>query len=81
MDKKVKIYTTSTCPHCIRLKAFLDEKKVPYEAADVGTDRSAVEEMIRKSGQMGVPVVDIEGKIIVGFDRAAIAQELGIPDA
>jgi len=76
--KKVKVYSTATCPYCRMLKDFLDEKKVPFENVDVGQDREAVKEMREKSGQMGVPVIDIEGKIIVGFEKDAIIKELGL---
>jgi len=60
------------------LKLFLDENNVPYDDFDVGMDREKLKEMVEKSGQMGVPVIDIDGKIIVGFDKDAIRQELGI---
>ena len=76
--KSVKVYSTSTCPYCIRLKEFLKEKEIPFENIDVGLDRDAAMEMMDKSGQMGVPVVDIEGKIIIGFDKPAIIRELEI---
>lgn len=76
--KTVKVYSTATCPYCRMLKDFLNEKKVPFENVDVGQDREAVKEMREKSGQMGVPVVDIEGKIIVGFEKDAISKELGL---
>ena len=78
MDKKVTVYSTATCPYCIRLKAFLEEKKVPFTNVDVGSDRAGLEEMMKKSGQMGVPVTDVDGAVIVGFDRDAIARALGI---
>lgn len=78
MTKSVKVYTTSTCPYCAMVKNFLKERNVPFEELDVGKDRNALNEMVKKSGQIGVPVVDIEGKIIVGFDREAISKELGI---
>lgn len=78
MTKKVKIYTTSTCPYCARLKSFLRENNISFEELDVGVNRDALREMREKSGQMGVPVVEIEGKIIVGFDREKISRELGI---
>lgn len=77
MSKAVKVYTTSTCPYCTMVKNFLKEKNITFEEADVGRDRTAAKEMVDKSGQMGVPVVDIEGKIIVGFDKEAISRELG----
>ena len=65
----VKVYSTSTCPYCKMAKGFLDEKGVAYENVDVSTDSAGRDEMIRKSGQMGVPVIDVDGQIVVGFDR------------
>jgi len=76
--ESVKVYSTSSCPYCKMLKLFLDENNVPYDDFDVGMDREKLKEMVEKSGQMGVPVIDIDGKIIVGFDKDAIRQELGI---
>jgi glutaredoxin-like YruB-family protein len=64
----VKIYTTPTCPWCKKTKEFLKENNVEYEEADVSSDQEAQKEMIDKSGQMGVPVLDIDGEIIVGYD-------------
>lgn len=78
MDKKVKIYSTPTCPWCIRLKQFLQENNILFENLDVSTDQVAAEEMIQKTGQMGVPVLDIEGEIIVGFDKDRIKTALGL---
>ena len=78
MAKSVKVYSTSACPYCIRLKTFLTEKNVQFENIDVGSDTQGSKEMVEKSGQMGVPVVDIDGKIIVGFDKEAISNELGL---
>ena len=78
MDKKVKIYSTATCPYCIRAKQFLKENNIVFEDVNVSGNKAAAEEMIRKTGQMGVPVLDIEGEIIVGFDREKIKQALGI---
>ena len=78
MAKNIKVYSTSTCPHCIHLKDFLKEKDIQFENVDVGTNPEAAKEMMGKSGQMGVPVLDIEGKIIVGFDQETISKELGI---
>jgi len=78
MAKTVKVYSTSTCPYCVRLKEFLKEKNIEFEAIDVGLDQDKAQEMINKSGQMGVPVIDIEGEIIVGFDKARISKSLGI---
>ena len=78
MGKNVRIYSTATCPYCIRAKQFLKENNIIFEDIDVSGNKAAAEEMIRKTGQMGVPVLDIEGQIIVGFDREKIKQALGI---
>ncbi|NOZ64334.1 MAG: glutaredoxin family protein [Caldiserica bacterium] len=78
MSKKVKVYTTSSCPYCSMVKSFLEEKGIPFEYVDVTRNKSALEEMVRKSGQMGVPVLEIEGKIIIGFNREEIEKELGL---
>ncbi len=72
--KKVIVYGTATCPYCIKAKKFLEESGVEYEEMDVSSDQSAADEAVKKSGQMGVPVVDVEGEIIVGFDRDAIER-------
>jgi glutaredoxin 3 len=78
MAKSVKVYSTPTCPWCTRAKQFLNENNVSYESFDVSSDQQAAEEMITKSGQMGVPVIEIEGQVIVGFDKDRIKQALGI---
>ncbi|MFH1714812.1 MAG: glutaredoxin domain-containing protein [Elusimicrobiota bacterium] len=78
MAKKVIVYSTATCPFCIRLKDFLSENNVEFTNYDVGNERDKAKEMIVKSGQRGVPVLDIDGKIIVGFNKEAIKEELGI---
>ncbi len=72
----VKVYSTPTCPWCIRVKQFLKEKNVQFEDIDVSVNHQAAHEMIEKSGQSGVPVVDIDGKIIIGFDKTAIVNAL-----
>ena len=76
--KKVKVYSTPTCPHCIKAKQFLKDSNIEFENIDVSADRQKSEEMVKISGQMGVPVIDIEGKIIVGFEKEEIKKELGI---
>ncbi len=78
MAKNVKIYSTPACPYCQKAKLFLSELNVPYEDVDVSLDSQAAEEMIQKSSQMGVPVLDIEGQIIVGFDKERIKRALGL---
>lgn len=76
MDK-IKVYSTPTCPWCRMLKDYLIEKKVEFENIDVSSDRNAADEMVEKSGQLGVPQIEINGRMIVGFDRDAIEEELG----
>ncbi len=73
---KVKIYSTPTCPWCKKAKDYFKEKKIEFEDINVAEDDKARKEMIEKSGQMGVPVIDIKGKIIVGFDQETIEKEL-----
>jgi len=76
----IKIYSTPTCPYCITLKNFLKEKGFNFEDIDVSVNHEAAKEMIAKSGQMGVPVADINGQIIVGFDREKIIKLLNIKE-
>jgi len=78
MAKKVIIYSTPTCPYCIRTKQFLKDNNVNFEDIDVSSNQEKAQEMIDKSGQMGVPVLDIEGDIITGFEKDAIKKSLGI---
>ncbi|MEK6950149.1 MAG: glutaredoxin family protein [Nanoarchaeota archaeon] len=75
----VKIYTTPTCPWCKKTKEFLKSKKIKYAEMDVSEDEAAAQEMVKRSGQMGVPVLDIDGKIIVGYDPEAIMKAVGSP--
>jgi glutaredoxin-like YruB-family protein len=78
MDNKVRVYSTSTCPYCIRTKQFLKENNIEFENIDVSANQEAAQEMTEKSGQMGVPVLDINGEIVVGFDKDRISQLLGL---
>ncbi len=75
---KVKVYSTPTCVYCVTLKKFLEEKGVEYEEIDVSVDDVAAKEMVEKSGQMGVPVIEIDSEIIVGFDKEKISEKLGL---
>ena len=75
---KVTIFTTPTCAYCKMTKQFFKNNNVQYEEKDVATDTSAREEMIKKSGQFGVPVIDIDGKIIIGFDQSKLKEALEI---
>jgi len=74
----VKVYSTPNCPYCKMLKAYLGEHNQTFEDIDVSVNQIAAQEMISKSGQLGVPVTDIDGQIVVGFDRKKIAQLLNI---
>jgi glutaredoxin 3 len=77
---KIRVFSTPTCPYCHTLKAFLDEKGFKFEDIDVSADEKARDEMVDKTGQMGVPVVEIGGEIIIGFDREKIIKKLGIKE-
>lgn len=70
----VKIYTTPTCGYCHQVKAFLSELGVRFAEYDVSIDQAAANEMLRLSGQMGVPVIIVNGEVIVGFNRARLEQ-------
>lgn len=74
----VKVYSTPTCPYCVTLKAFLKEKGIEFEDIDISQNQQALEEMVKQSKQMGVPVVDIDGQIVVGFDKEKISELLNI---
>lgn len=73
---KVIVYSTTTCPYCVMVKDWLKQKNVEYEDINVGINQEKAREMIQKSGQMGVPVVDVLGTIIIGFDRPKIEEAL-----
>lgn len=74
----VKVYSTNTCPWCDKAKSYLKSKGIEFEELNVQDDMVAREEMIKKSKQMGVPVLDINGTIIIGFDKPAIDTALNI---
>ena len=74
----VKIYSTPTCPYCKIAKQYLTENNIQFEDVDVSNNQAAAQEMVDKSGQMGVPVLDIDGNIVVGFDKAKIKQLLSL---
>ncbi len=78
MKMNIKIYSTPTCIWCAKTREFLKSKKIKFTDIDVSSDRKAAQEMIHKSGQMGVPVIDIDGKIIVGFNEDALRKTLKI---
>ena len=72
----VKIYSTPTCPWCKKAKEYFKENNVKFEYINVAEDKEKAQEMVEKSGQMGVPVTDIDGEIIIGFDQDKIKELL-----
>jgi len=77
---KIRIFSTPSCPYCVTLKEFLKHHEIEFEDIDVSKDEKDVEEMIQKSGQMGVPVIEIGDEIIVGFDKEKIVNALHIKE-
>jgi glutaredoxin-like YruB-family protein len=75
---EVKVYSTPTCPYCKMVKEFLKENNITFTEVDVAANQTAAQEMISRSGQMGVPVIDIGGQIVIGFDKAKIKNLLGL---
>ncbi|MBI4762401.1 MAG: glutaredoxin family protein [Chloroflexota bacterium] len=75
---RVIIFTTPTCSFCNMAKKYFREKGIKFKDVDVSRDPAAARDMVRRSGQQGVPVIDIGGKIVVGFDRVKINKYLGI---
>ncbi|NMB17116.1 MAG: glutaredoxin family protein [Firmicutes bacterium] len=69
LQKKVTVYSTSTCPWCDRAKDYLRSKNIDFKELDVANDSQAMGEMIRLSNQMGVPVITVDEEVIVGFNR------------
>ncbi len=75
---RVLVYTTPTCPWCNKAKSFLRERKISYKEIDVSRDRKAAEDLVRRSGQMGVPVIEIDNQIVIGFDQRRVEKLLGL---
>jgi len=78
--RKIKIYTTNYCPYCTLAKDWMKKHKLKFSEVNVENDTEAAKEMVSKSGQRGVPVIEIDGKIVVGFDKAALAKILEIKE-
>lgn len=72
----VKVYSTPTCPYCKLTKDFLKEKGIAFDDIDVSGDSQAAQEMVKLSGQMGVPVVDVDGHVIVGWNKTLLEEAL-----
>ena len=77
----VKIYSTPTCVYCKTLKGYLKKNEIEFEDIDVSKDEKQLQKMIKDSGQMGVPVVDIDGEIVIGFDKEKVDKLLKINQA
>ncbi|GMX58783.1 MAG: glutaredoxin 3 [Candidatus Microsyncoccus archaeolyticus] len=77
---KVRLFSTPICPYCLTLKRFLEEKGIEVEVIDVSIDEAARNELVEKTKQTTLPVLDVEGEFIVGFDRKKICEKLGIED-
>lgn len=75
---EVKVYSTQTCSWCRAAKDYLDSKNIPYQSLDVGASAPAREEMVKLTGQMGVPVIVVDGEAVIGFDQEKINALLGI---
>jgi glutaredoxin-like YruB-family protein len=75
---QVILYTTPTCTYCKSAKAFFEEHGVEYEEIDVSQDVQKAQELIEKTGQTGVPVIEIDGEVIIGFDKRRLARALGL---
>lgn len=73
---KVTVYTTPTCVWCGKAKEFLKENNIQYSEVNVAADQQAAEFMIEKSGQMGVPVIQVDDQFIVGYDKNAMKKAL-----
>ncbi|UCG35742.1 MAG: thioredoxin family protein [Candidatus Omnitrophota bacterium] len=69
---EVKVYSTPSCPYCKMVKDYLSSKGIDYQSLDVSQDKTALQDMVKVSGQMGVPVTVINGEAVVGFDKSRI---------
>lgn len=76
--KDIKVYSTPTCSYCKMAKKFLDDNNITYKDIDVTEDRDALDDIIKRSGQMGVPVIDIDGDLIIGFNQAKLKEKLEV---
>ena len=74
----VIVYSTPSCPYCTFAKDFLKENNINFEDVDVAKDRERAKEMIEKSGQMGVPVIEVNGDIVIGFNKPKLKKLLGL---
>jgi len=73
---KITIYSTPTCPYCVSAKQYFKSKKIAFEDIDVSSDETKAQEMIKISGQMGVPVIKIDDRVLIGFDQDEVEKTL-----
>ena len=76
--KDVKVYSTLTCPYCKMVKKFLEDENIPYQDINVAEDKAALEDIVNRSGQMGVPVIDIDGELVIGYNQVQLKEKLGL---
>ncbi len=76
----VRVYTTVACPYCYTLKEFLKEHNIEFEDIDITKDEKVKDDIIKRSGAIGAPIIEVDGEIIVGFDRAKIVKLLNIQE-
>jgi glutaredoxin-like YruB-family protein len=72
----ITIYSTPTCAYCKMTKDYLNSRNIPFTDIDVSADQSKAQEMYEKSGQFGVPVIDVDGTVIIGFDKKKLEELL-----
>ena len=75
-EKQVVIYSTPTCPYCKRAKEYLTRREIPFKEYNVAADRKAAKEMVKRSGQLGVPVIMVDGEVLVGFHQDRLDEML-----
>jgi glutaredoxin 3 len=75
---RVIVFTTPTCTFCRQAKKYLRQRGIPFRDVDVSRDAAAARDMVRRSGQQGVPVIDIGGRVVVGFDKSRVDRLLGL---
>ncbi len=78
VTKKVKLYTTAYCTYCKFAKAFFAKNKIAFEEIDISEDEKALNDMVKRSGQMSVPVIEVDSQMIVGFNETKLKKLLGV---
>lgn len=77
---KVRVFTSVSCPYCYTLKEFLKENKIEFEETDVSQDEKVKEDLIKKTGKIEMPVIEVDGEFVVGFDKEKISKLLNIKE-